>query len=180
MPSVAPEDATRLITSNLPRWISVKTAVVLLSAAVLANSCGPVFVEREPDWIYVRLKKNPNTLDPARIVDLDSARVAAKLFNALVGFDDQLQPIGDLARSWTLSSDGRIYRFILRDDAIFFNGRPVTAHDVVYSFERVLAPPNTLAAHLGAVAHTGGRGLYAGALGPGRRSQGTGAPQPRD
>jgi peptide/nickel transport system substrate-binding protein/oligopeptide transport system substrate-binding protein len=49
-------------------------------------------------------------------------------------------PVGDLALSWTLSRDGRIYRFALRKDALFFNGRPVTAHDVAFSFERVLAP----------------------------------------
>jgi peptide/nickel transport system substrate-binding protein/oligopeptide transport system substrate-binding protein len=88
----------------------------------------------------VRLKKNPATLDPARIVDLDSARIAAKLFSGLVSFDEQLQPCADLARSWTLSDDGRTYRFELRDDAFFLNGRAVTAQDVVFSFERVLAP----------------------------------------
>lgn len=97
-------------------------------------------VEREPDWVYVRLKKNPATLDPARIVDLDSARIAAKLFSGLVSFDEELRPCGDLARGWTLSRDGRVYRFVLREDAFFCNGRAVTSDDVIYSFERVLAP----------------------------------------
>ncbi len=110
------------------------------AAACWMGGCTGASVEREPGWIYVRLKKNPATLDPARIVDLDSARIAAKLFSGLVGFDDRLRPCPDLARSWTLSHDGRTYRFELRDDAFFFNGRAVTAHDVAFSFERVLAP----------------------------------------
>ncbi len=118
----------------------ISTALLCGAVAVWVSGCTAASVEREPDWIQVRLKKNPNTLDPARIVDLDSARIAAKLFSGLVSFDAQLQPIGDLSRSWILSADGRTYHFVLRDDAFFSNGRAVTAHDVVFSFERVLAP----------------------------------------
>ena len=138
----APEDAIRSMAEISVRWILKRISAALLCVvlAVWAGGCGTASVEREPDWIQVRLKKNPNTLDPARIVDLDSARIAAKLFSALIGFDEQLQPTGDLARSWTLSTDGRTYLFTLRDDVFFFNGRAVTAQDVIFSFERVLAP----------------------------------------
>ena len=124
------------------RWfLKIICAALLCSAvAIWVGGCTAASVERESDWIHVRLKKNPNTLDPARIVDLDSARIAAKLFNGLVGFDAQLQPVGDLARSWTVSADGCTYCFVLRDDVLFSNGRVMTAHDVIFSFERVLAP----------------------------------------
>ena len=130
------------MAADIVQGILKRISAALLCAvlAVWAGGCGTASVEREPDWIHVRLKKNPNTLDPARIVDLDSARIAAKIFSALIGFDEQLQPIGDLARSWTLSADGRTYLFTLRDDAFFSNGRAVTAEDVIFSFERVLAP----------------------------------------
>jgi len=118
-----------------------KAVAALVCSAAFFWALGCVApVERDPGWVYVRLKKNPATLDPARIVDLDSARIAAKLFNGLVTFDSRLRPCGDLARCWTLSDDGRTYRFTLRDDAFFFNGRAVTADDIIYSFERVLAP----------------------------------------
>ncbi len=140
--SAAPEDATCSMSEITFRlFLKIISAALLCGAvAIWVGGCTSASVERESDWIYVRLKQNPNTLDPARIVDLDSARIAAKLFNGLVGFDAQLQPVGDLARSWTLSADGRTYCFALRDDVLFFNGRLVTAHDVIFSFERVLAP----------------------------------------
>ncbi len=130
------------MAADIDRGFLRKTGAALICAAVAVclSSCTASFSEREPDWMYVRLKKNPATLDPARIVDLDSARIAAKLFNGLVSFDEDLQICADLARSWTLSADGRTYRFELRDDAVFFNGRAVTADDVIFSFERVLAP----------------------------------------
>lgn len=44
-----------------------------------------------------------------------------------------------LARSWTLSEDGRIYRFTLRDDVYFSNGEPFDAAAVVANMRAVLA-----------------------------------------
>jgi peptide/nickel transport system substrate-binding protein len=41
-----------------------------------------------------------------------------------------------LAESWTGSEDGAVYEFVLRQDAKFHNGEPVTAEDVKFSFER--------------------------------------------
>jgi ABC-type transport system substrate-binding protein len=132
----------RHMAVDIAHVILRRAAAACLCAAVALwiSGCNGVSAEREADWVYVRLKKNPTTLDPARIVDLDSARIAAKLFSALVTFDEQLRPSPDLSRFWSLSPDGRTYRFELRDDAFFFNGRAVTARDVVFSFERVLAP----------------------------------------
>ena len=41
-----------------------------------------------------------------------------------------------LAESWSMSSDGLVYEFVLRKGARFHNGNPVTAEDVKFSFER--------------------------------------------
>ena len=41
-----------------------------------------------------------------------------------------------LAESWTASPDGLVYDFVLRANAKFHNGEPVTAEDVKFSFER--------------------------------------------
>jgi peptide/nickel transport system substrate-binding protein len=41
-----------------------------------------------------------------------------------------------LAQSWSASEDGLSYDFVLRDNAKFHNGEPVTAEDVKFSFER--------------------------------------------
>src|SRR5262249_52376390 len=41
-----------------------------------------------------------------------------------------------LAESWSLSKDGLVYEFVLRQGARFHNGDPVTAEDVKFSFER--------------------------------------------
>ena len=41
-----------------------------------------------------------------------------------------------LAESWTVSKDGITYEFVLRKNAKFHNGDPVTAEDVKFTFER--------------------------------------------
>ena len=39
-----------------------------------------------------------------------------------------------IAESWSISDDGRIYTFQLRDDALWSDGTPITAYDYFYSF----------------------------------------------
>jgi len=46
-----------------------------------------------------------------------------------------------LAESWSVSPDGRVSDFTLREGAKFHNGEPVTADDVKFSFERYRGSP---------------------------------------
>lgn len=113
---------------------------LLIIAVISLFSCTKESERLFQDYLCVRLKTNPTTLDPALIVDVDGARIAAKLFNGLVAFDENLTPVCDMAETWTISEDGLCYRFKLKKDVRFFNGRRVVASDFKYSFERVLDP----------------------------------------
>src|SRR5438034_10882188 len=82
------------------------------------------------------------TLAP-RWFDPGDAEPAISPFMVLYALHDALvkpMPGGDstpsLAESWTTSSDGLTYEFVLRKGARFHNGDPVTAEDVKFSFER--------------------------------------------
>src|SRR5512133_3431804 len=57
------------------------------------------------------------------------------VFSGLVSFDPNLNLTPDLAESWDVSADGTVYTFHLRENAKFHNGKPVTAQDVIYSWE---------------------------------------------
>jgi peptide/nickel transport system substrate-binding protein/oligopeptide transport system substrate-binding protein len=111
----------------------------LLLAAYSAG-CHPRDESRLPNHLYLRLNSNPTTLDPALITDVQGGGIAAKLYNGLVRFDENLAIVPDIARSWNLSEDQRTYTFHLRKNVLFSNGRTVSAEDVRYSFERVLTP----------------------------------------
>ena len=61
--------------------------------------------------------------------------------DTLVALDwDGRTPIPYLAKSWTVSPDGRTYTFKLRDDVSFCSGKKFTAEDVIYSFKRLKDP----------------------------------------
>jgi oligopeptide transport system substrate-binding protein len=80
--------------------------------------------------------KNPRENDPATAHSAGDELV----FNGLVSYNDKLEIIPELATGWDVSSDGTIYTFHLQPNAVFHNGKPVTADDVIYSLERAADP----------------------------------------
>jgi peptide/nickel transport system substrate-binding protein/oligopeptide transport system substrate-binding protein len=90
------------------------------------------------------LGDNPSTLDPALVTDSYGGAVVRQLFDGLVQFDAHLKPIPAIAEFWEASPDGCVWTFTLRRGVTFHHGREVTAHDVVYSFTRLLDPHKQL------------------------------------
>lgn len=88
------------------------------------------------------LESMPRTLDPAIARDLYSVTVIQQLFDGLVQFDQNLNVIPAIAKSWKISHDGLTYTFFLREGVKFQNGREITAEDFVYSFTRIADPKN--------------------------------------
>jgi len=82
----------------------------------------------------------PLTLDPAISGEMSSHLYIMQIFNGLVKLNENLEPVSDLAERWSVSPDGKTYTFFLRRDARFHNGKPVTASDVKYSWERACSP----------------------------------------
>jgi oligopeptide transport system substrate-binding protein len=82
----------------------------------------------------------PESLDPALVTGVPEHRIIGNLFEGLTTTDPKdLSPRPGMAASWTISRDGLVYTFKLRD-ARWTDGKPVTAHDFVYAWERVLNP----------------------------------------
>jgi oligopeptide transport system substrate-binding protein len=82
----------------------------------------------------------PASLDPAGQSDIESAALAAQLFETLTTFDSRLVLRPALAAGWDVSSDGRQVVFHLRPNLEFSDGSPLTADDVVRSWLRIVDP----------------------------------------
>ena len=95
-------------------------------------------VTEEPDdGAVLRLSGGlPPTLDPALVQDALSAEYVVHLFSGLVRLDGQLEIVPDVAERWEVSDDGRTYTFYLLPNAVFQDGRAISADDFCYSFER--------------------------------------------
>lgn len=84
----------------------------------------------------------PQTLEPAWAGDEMSENVIRQLFSGLVDLTPELGLAPDLAQSWHILHSGRTYLFRLRTDVTWSDGTPLTAHDFVYAWRRVLDPAN--------------------------------------
>ena len=135
-----------------------------LLIALILFSCGSKKNDNENLKIF---KYNESagilTLDPIYAKDLPHIWACNQIFNGLVAFDDEMNVVPAIAKSWNISDDGMTYTFVLRDDVYFHEDecfvktprlllgdsvtrslgalsktRKVVAQDFVYSFNRVL------------------------------------------
>ena len=91
--------------------------------------------------VFRYFSEQPGTLDPALAADAYSSIVIAQIFSPLVGLTSDLEPVPQVAESWTISRDGLVYRFNLHKGVRFHNGREVQASDFVYSLTRLFKQP---------------------------------------
>ncbi len=81
------------------------------------------------------------TLDPAQVnLGIVAGELLSNLFSGLVQFDVELGIIPDLAETWEVTGDGLEYTFKLRSGLTFHNGDPLTANDLIYTYERTTNP----------------------------------------
>ena len=86
------------------------------------------------------LVEAPQFLDPASVDSVYDALPVGQIFDGLVALDPGLNIVPALADTWTISRDGRVYGFHLREGVKFHDGTPLTSADVVFSLKRLLDP----------------------------------------
>jgi peptide/nickel transport system substrate-binding protein len=79
-------------------------------------------------------------LDPHTVSSYSSYQILNNVLEGLTYYDDELNLVPWLAESWEQSEDGLTWTFKLRHGVKFHNGREMTAEDVKWSFERLIAP----------------------------------------
>ena len=92
----------------------------LLLLVLLTTGCGQRHDDDEGLAIF---KYNESagilTLDPIYAKDMPHIWACNQVFNSLVAFDDQMNLVPMVAKSWDISEDGLVYTFHLRDDVRF-------------------------------------------------------------
>lgn len=78
-----------------------------------------------------------DSLNPYKIVSSGSEEIMFNVYEGLLmpGVDGSLQPA--IAESWTVSDDGKVYRFKIRKGVKFHDGTTLTPQDVVFSLNRM-------------------------------------------
>lgn len=93
----------------------------------------------EPKSVTIATDTDLISMDTSLATDGTSFIALTLCMAGLAELDEKGTPIPDLA-TWTVSDDGLNYEFKIREDAKWSDGTPVTAHDFVYSWDRLTNP----------------------------------------
>lgn len=155
----APCRATSRLSTAVLRRAAVAGSTLLLLATLAAGCSGessrapgggpspeggsaPGGTAAEParrPFLVIGLPGDAKELDPAQISDTESGQVAEVLYEGLMRFQQgslELEPC--LATGHTVSGDGRVWTFTLRQGVTFHDGTPFDAEAVVFNFQRQL------------------------------------------
>ncbi|MQA79817.1 MAG: hypothetical protein GEV10_15270 [Streptosporangiales bacterium] len=88
--------------------------------------------------LIVCMSESPSTLDPAFAIDRPEYSVTSWVYDNLVRLDHELNVKPSLALEWTSNKQADVWKFRLRKDARFTNGRRVVSDDVAFSLRRLL------------------------------------------
>ena len=117
-----------------------KVMFVLLVLCLLALPVTVMAQEVDTEaTVTVALTTIIDNLDYMIQSTLNASGIFQHMFEPLVDLDPQTVTIVPcLATEWSISEDGKVWTFKLRDDVKFWDGEPFTAKDVKYTMERML------------------------------------------
>ena len=127
-------------------WIQIGSFLFL---GFLILGCNSYDVDAKTKLVFrYNEHKNIGSLDPAFAKDNADISAINQLFNGLVQMDSLMNVVPAIASSWKISENAMTYTFDLRKDVYFHTHslfgtdqtRTVTAHDFVYSFDRLKDP----------------------------------------
>jgi len=124
----SPGNETRQKTDTAPAFQRARAASQLADYA-------------QGDWSVEAFGTNLKTITPLISADAYAATVQSYVQESLITRNpDTLAWEGLIAKRWQISDDGLTIRFQLRDDVRFSDGTPLTADDVVFTFDFIMNP----------------------------------------
>lgn len=109
-------------------WISIAAAALVAVSAQASSARESLTIGSDVD---------AGTLDPRLARDTTAYRVANLISSGLVHLTPNLEAVPDLAESWE-SPDATTVMFTLREGLTFSDGSPLTAEDVIFTFETII------------------------------------------
>ena len=122
----------RKLFRQLWRGLSL-AALITMAAMIIASAV------QAGGTLRVASMGEPASLDPQKVSGTWENYVVGDMFIGLTTENPKAEPIPGVAESWTVSEDGKTYTFKLRECS-WSDGTPMTAHDFVFSMQRILDP----------------------------------------
>ena len=113
------------------RWNLLKYVMIIL--VMFHPLC--IFAEKT---LVVATSADPGHLNPGITSGYNVHVFADSIYSGLIMLNKDLKPEPDLAESWSISEDAKVFTFNIRKNAKWHDGKSVTSEDVKYTFENVL------------------------------------------
>src|ERR1700687_1001905 len=97
--------------------------------------------------LYIAIGSAPRTFNPILVTDASSGQLTGDLFENLIRLNPKTTlPEAGLAEKWDVAPDNKTITFHLRHDVKWFDGRPMTSHDVLFTLDVIYDPkvPNSI------------------------------------
>ncbi|MGC2491487.1 MAG: ABC transporter substrate-binding protein [Candidatus Binatus sp.] len=136
--------------SRRNRILSIITCAIAFSSLAIFAGCrvNRPGNEHEKDQIlYTVVGSDPRTFNPILITDASSGQLTSDLFESLLRLNPVTTlPEAGLAEKWDVAPDSKSITFHLRHDVKWFDGQPMTAHDVLFTLDVIYDPkvPNSI------------------------------------
>ena len=110
-------------------------AVMILIAALLLTGCA----KEKRNELTVAVGAQFTTLDPALNTEFSNSYVTVHMYSGMFQRGPEGEVFNDLCESYEVSEDGLTYTFHMVPDAVWSDGKPITAYDFEYSYLRALS-----------------------------------------
>jgi ABC-type transport system substrate-binding protein len=121
--------------------VGILMSRLLISLPVAASLVAAFAPAVYASTLNVQLSADIRSSQPGVNRDAITDSVMLNVVEGLVAADEGgvIKPM--LASDWTVSDDGTVYTFSLRDDVVFHNGAPMTAEEVKWTWDTSLSTP---------------------------------------
>lgn len=146
----------------MKKWLYVLWGIALIAvlAACTANSSseedrteGEQADSGDTKTLMLNNGEEPTSFDPPMGFDSVSWNALNNLMEGMTRLGKDHQPEPAAAEEWEVSEDGKVYTFMIREDAKWSNGDDVTAGDFEFAWKRLLDPGNGLTGRVSRLFH---------------------------
>ena len=140
----------RIIRGSL-RTVAVAAAFALLAAQPTTAASPHPWTQH--GHLRIGVLRTLDNLNPLLSAQAGTTDLAQFLFSGLIRYDERGNPIPDAAlavpsrENGGISNDGKTITYRLRRDVRFADGTPLTADDVVFTWQQVMNPRNNVPVH---------------------------------
>jgi len=124
------------------RTLSTLFILLALILGILPFSVSAQAPEPDETTLVIAQTTDAQSLDPPQVGSRPDDNIVSHMFATLYEIDDESNIVPFLANDYRVSEDGTEWTFVLNEGLTCHDGEPLTAEDVVYSFQRAADPAN--------------------------------------